>query len=250
MSVQAIAWVLEHSQTKGTARCVMISIANHLDPYGEGWAYVKTVLDEARCSRDSYHRACAEAEKLGELIRLLNDGGTHKTHGDKRPNQFQFPAMRVPQVAHPATEPVPQVAGGPVPQVAGAAGAATCPPIAVPLLAVNEAIPHLWDDVVVFEAFWMVYPAGRRVDKKRARAAWAKAVRDAADPEFTAKAIQDSAEAWARFWSVERTEAKFIPHPTTWLNGERWTVPVPVPAKKGNVRKVAPRDAWDDEVAF
>lgn len=93
MSVQAIAWVLEHSQSTNTARCVLIAIANHLGGDGTGWVYVDRVLREANCSLNSYHRAVAWAEDNGELERLPYEGGYDRTHVRHRPNRFRFPAI-------------------------------------------------------------------------------------------------------------------------------------------------------------
>lgn len=93
MSVQAIAWVLENSTLKGTSRCVMVSIANHLGPDGSGWVHVRRVCAEAACSVDSYRRAVREAEAAGELRRLPHEGGGPRMHDRHRPNLFVFPAL-------------------------------------------------------------------------------------------------------------------------------------------------------------
>lgn len=65
----------------------------------------------------------------------------------------------------------------------------------------------------MFEAFWESYP--RKVGKGSARSAFAKALKKAD--------VQDIAQGFKRFLaSVEGKEERFIPHATTWLNGERW----------------------------
>lgn len=61
-----------------------------------------------------------------------------------------------------------------------------------------------------FDAFWQVYP--RKVGKGQARPAWDKAVRKAA-PETIIAAV--TATRWP-------TDPRYIPHPATWLRGERW----------------------------
>lgn len=62
--------------------------------------------------------------------------------------------------------------------------------------------------------FWAAYP--RKVDKGHARSAWAKAVKRT-DPSLIVKAA-----AAYRDDPTRPHEAKYIPHPATWLNGERW----------------------------
>jgi len=64
-----------------------------------------------------------------------------------------------------------------------------------------------------FDAFWAAYP--RKVSKGSARTAWRSAVKKV-DPDVIVAAV----EAWAP--SQAGKEAKFIPHASTWLNGERW----------------------------
>lgn len=66
-----------------------------------------------------------------------------------------------------------------------------------------------------FAAFWSVYP--KRVDKGHALKAWTKAIKEAepADILRGAKVYADQIEASG--------ETRFIPHPSTWLNGTRWT---------------------------
>ena len=69
------------------------------------------------------------------------------------------------------------------------------------------------DIVVTFDDFWSLYP--RRVAKKDARHAWNKITPNQHSLIFTALF------EWARIWNA-RGEPEFIPHPATWLNGERW----------------------------
>lgn len=113
MSVQAIAWVLDHSTAKGTARCVLVSIANHVDPDGTGWVHVKRVLLEANCSLVSYRRAVQDAEEAGELVRQVHAGGSAKMHDAHRPNLFTFPGVAGVLVEREA-QPVRQQSDSPV----------------------------------------------------------------------------------------------------------------------------------------
>ena len=75
-------------------------------------------------------------------------------------------------------------------------------------------------DTALFDAFWVAYP--RKVSKKTAARAWAKLKVDA----NMFRRIMASLE------TVKKTEQwqniQFIPHPTTWLNGERWNDEVAV----------------------
>lgn len=69
-----------------------------------------------------------------------------------------------------------------------------------------------------FDAFWTLYP--RHVAKKDARRAW-----DRINPAEHAE-ILTALVSWRRVW-LKRGEMEYVPHPATWLNGERWTDELP-----------------------
>jgi hypothetical protein len=77
------------------------------------------------------------------------------------------------------------------------------------------AIPPGDTDPPEFTAFWDCYP--RRVAKGAARRAWRNAVKKA-DPVL----IVAGAREFRAAVEAEGREAQFVPHPSTWLNGERW----------------------------
>ena len=66
-----------------------------------------------------------------------------------------------------------------------------------------------------FNTWYLAYP--RRIGKGQARKAYAGA-RKKADPAD----LLDAAHAFANRCKTTGTDPKFIPHPSTWLNGERW----------------------------
>lgn len=86
-----------------------------------------------------------------------------------------------------------------------------------------------------FIRFWEAYP--RRIGKGQARKAWATAIKRGADPEAIV-------EAAGRFTAARgNQDPKFTPHPSTWLNGERWgDAPEPQPAHEPT--PVMPWDLW------
>ncbi len=76
-----------------------------------------------------------------------------------------------------------------------------------------------WREDPWFWLFWQQYP--RKIDKDRARRAWKKL----SPARAMANAILEGLRAWKKCdqWQEER----FIPHPTTWLNGRRWEATPP-----------------------
>lgn len=66
-----------------------------------------------------------------------------------------------------------------------------------------------------FEDFWSVYPPKRKRDKKKAKEAWNKAIKEGADPDAIIAAAQDYARS-------DEGNGEFCAGPVPWLNGGRW----------------------------
>lgn len=62
-----------------------------------------------------------------------------------------------------------------------------------------------------FEIFWSLYP--RKVGKRTAEAAFNAAVNRGNSPEAIVDGLRGQTFA---------ADPQFIPHPTTWLRGDRW----------------------------
>ena len=92
------------------------------------------------------------------------------------------------------------------------------------------------DDDPDFVEFWTVYP--RKVGKGQARKFWRAAV---IGRRVEPKVIIATAERFRDATRRERTETRFIPHPATWLNGERYDDGDATPA--GNGYSMSP---WDN----
>lgn len=91
------------------------------------------------------------------------------------------------------------------------------------------------DDDPDFTLFWDIWP--RKVGKGQARSAWRSAIKKA-DP----LTIIVAAEAYRDRVRDFGTEIKFVPHPSTWLNGERWGDQVPV--AEAQPQAIPPAVAW------
>lgn len=89
MSVESMGLVLNHSRAKGTAKLVLLGIANH-DGDGGSWPSVATLATYANTSERSVQAHLATLVQLGEIVIHYNEGGTHKTRSDRRPNRYQI----------------------------------------------------------------------------------------------------------------------------------------------------------------
>lgn len=80
MSIQAVAWVLEHSKSKGTARLVLIALANRVGREdGECWPSMRTVASDAGVASPSTVKDAVERlEALGEVI-ILEKGNARRS---------------------------------------------------------------------------------------------------------------------------------------------------------------------------
>lgn len=67
-----------------------------------------------------------------------------------------------------------------------------------------------------FDEFWRIYP--RKVGRGKAEAAWKKATKKA-EPATIIAALREQLPSLAM---QRKTDGDYRPHPTTWLNGERW----------------------------
>ncbi|WP_155830242.1 hypothetical protein [Glycomyces tenuis] len=66
-----------------------------------------------------------------------------------------------------------------------------------------------------FARWYERYP--RKVKPAAARTAWKSAVK-----KTDVATLFDALEAYIAYWERERTDTKFIPHPSSWLNAESW----------------------------
>ncbi len=74
-----------------------------------------------------------------------------------------------------------------------------------------EVVP---DWVQTFDAWWKLQP--RKIAKDKARKIWQRMTAD--ERTLALEVMPHHIE----HWRSSKTEAKFIPHPTTWLNQRRW----------------------------
>ena len=81
----------------------------------------------------------------------------------------------------------------------------------------------------MFDEFWSLYP--RKVNKAVARKSWQRLTE--AQQLMAAKAISVHCD----YWKEKETELEFIPHASTWLNGERFEDEIVIEPKKEKIDK-------------
>ena len=83
-----------------------------------------------------------------------------------------------------------------------------------------------------FDKFWQSYP--RKIAKPKARASFAKAMKKASIED-----IRAGLRRWKTYWE-QADDPEFTPHPTTWLNQERWNDEPPPMTRLKIERRHAP----------
>lgn len=87
MSVETLAAVLHHSRAKGTAKLVLVGIANH-DGDGGAWPSVATLAKYANVDVRNVQRSLDKLVSLGELAIHAQQGGDMSTPDHARPNRY------------------------------------------------------------------------------------------------------------------------------------------------------------------
>jgi hypothetical protein len=222
VSVEAISLVLNHSRSEGTARLVLIGIANH-DGDGGSWPAIATLARYANVSERSVQRALRTLVELAEVEIHRNDGGTHKTRNDQRPNRYVITVRRgdggvAPSDRDGVTPPAPRgdtaVADGvtplsPEPSYEPSREPST--PHSPPAQPVSSAQLTALEEE--FAGFWKLYP--RHVAKADALKAYRRARKDT-PVETIAAGLR------AQLPDLQSRTLDKVPHPTTWLNQRRW----------------------------
>lgn len=78
----------------------------------------------------------------------------------------------------------------------------------------NSIIEVLSQKEMWFESFWEIYP--KHQDKKKAKQKFLKLCTDEKKYQEIMQGLRNVLPVWAK------KDTKYIPMPTTWLNGERW----------------------------
>ncbi|GEA84408.1 hypothetical protein GCM10009774_16120 [Cellulomonas gelida] len=207
----------------GCAPALLLVLADIANDEGRGWPSVATLARRVNRDERNVQRALSVLVGAGAVAREERRG--RATAYTVTPGVGATPGAQVtPGVG---ATPTPGADVTPPPASASPAPGVDVTQNPLPTLTEPEGEPspaRASQDVAVpdaFDEFWAAYP--RRTDKKRARAAWAKARRS----HDATQLVQ-----WARAFAADPNlpESQFVPHPSTWLNGERWT-DLPLPAR-------------------
>jgi hypothetical protein len=202
MSNKILNAVFEHSKTRHSTRLLLLALADRADDSGRAWPSIADIMHRTGLSRGAIHGAMREAGEIGELSikhfagpRLCNVYLLHvPTRSNSEPVQTLNPVQNL-------SRPV---------QTLNTTRSDSEPKPHITHKNPKSTSKRNFDG---FDDFWNLYP--RKVGKADARKAWstAKHLPDLATLR-TAIEKQTASEQWRN--------PKYIPHPSTWIRGERW----------------------------
>lgn len=192
MSHKATHWAWSVKDISASEKLILLALADrHNADTGDCFPSLDRIAEDTCTSRDTARRATQSLEQKGLISRELVSDLHGRTLGYKY-RLHMGDSMVLPGGLHGATPEGGMVLPKPVKE--------TC----------KENINSRSAPLAGFDDFWKVYP--RKVAKGAAAKAWRSAVKKA-DVEVIVKAAEKY--RWP-------DDPKFIPHPATWLNSERW----------------------------
>jgi hypothetical protein len=186
-------------------------------------ASYEVIADEVGLSRDQVKRV------VGKLV----DGGflvAAKHHGSLQTMSYR------PVIIHRADSPYGSVPSGDIALVPGrnrpmtGADSPDAPLKDIEDVKDTPVVPKGTDVVdVAFDRVWELWPSNRRVTRKKSGASFRTAVKahgGLSRLDELVRVIGEHCAVWAGWPEADK---QFVPSMTTWLNQERWTMPLPQP---------------------
>jgi hypothetical protein len=88
VSIERVALVLHHSRAVGTAKVILVGIANHDGP-GGAWPSIALLANYANVTVRNAQKAVRQLEEMGELRVKAKAGGDERCPDHERPNLYE-----------------------------------------------------------------------------------------------------------------------------------------------------------------
>jgi len=204
MSIKIMSQVWENGPTDHGELLVLLALADFCDDRGQCWPSMAAIAEKARMTERGARGAIARLEVAGYVRRDVNRGRGLSNLYTVKPEPENRNAVPGKEKNRNETTLKPErddtKTGTAVPPE---------PSENHQEPSVDTHTAHRGD----FDAFWSIVP--RKVGKGAARKAYTKALA-LTDPDTLLRGMKRYAE------SVRSTEERYICHPATWLNQERW----------------------------
>ena len=201
MSIQIMNAVWRESKSKGRARLVLLSIADHQGELG-AWPSIETLANMVNSSPRSVQRDIQDLIELGELVVEFRSA---PTYGPYKANRYfvNLPGVTdgVSEVTKTASE-VTDLQS----EVTESASEVTAGGVLTLNRTLKETLTKQADES--FETFWNLYP--KKVAKADALKAWKQVLK-----KKTADEMIGLTKAYSESKLPDMT---YIPYPASWLN--------------------------------
>jgi hypothetical protein len=198
MSYKALSWALQQKGLKPITKIILISLADRHNPDYGCFPSIRKISDDTEVCVKSVYNHLLILEEKG----LIKRTGRIRDNGQQTSNEYLLIGVQ---------------------DVHGDYVNRTSPGVQdlhtnnlVNINHVNK--PNMFNDA------WAAYP--RKVGKGHAEKAWAKSIKKIDETELC-KLLSQYID------SLVGKDSKFIPHLSTWLNGERWHDDIEAPQQNG-----------------
>jgi hypothetical protein len=201
MSIQIMNAVWRESKSRGRARLVLLSIADHQGELG-AWPSIETLAKMVNSSPRSVQRDIQDLIELGELVVEFRSA---PTYGPYKANRYFVNLPGVTDGVSEVTKTASEVTDSES-EVTESASEVT----AVGVLTLNRTLKETLNKQAdeSFETFWNLYP--KKVAKADALKAWKQVLK-----KKTADEMIGLTKAYSESKLPDMT---YIPYPASWLN--------------------------------
>jgi hypothetical protein len=233
MSIEALSMVMNHSKAAGSAKLVLLGIANHLGPdaHEGAWPSQRRLADYANMSERGVQKCVDKLVALGELSVQVASGHSRSQY---KPNLYWVTVECSDDcdrsMGHRRVEPQYGQGRTPVPSGANPSTVRVEPQFVLTVIEPEvkpsenlnqEIVSHTGE---LFDKFWATYPNSN--DKPRARREFDKAIKRVGFEKILAGAV--------KYRDDPNRSAEYTKHPSTWLHNDSWDNPLlPAPVVKG-----------------
>ena len=203
MSNRALTWAFDQ-ELKSGPKFVLVALADWADDEGSCFPGIKTIAKRVGSVESAAKENLAKLKRAG----LVVEERRTRPNGARTSNRYWL-QMRGRANLEPESENLEPESGG-----------ESEPPVVNHQKRTPSTPPTPPSDG--FDEAWDAWP--RKVGKKAAGKAWPIAVRSRGSRDDLIADVARFGAAYARY---PKSRHEFIPHLSSWLNGERWTDPIP-----------------------
>jgi DNA-binding transcriptional ArsR family regulator len=201
MSMKAVVWALHQPNLTPAQKIVLLMLSDRHNPDLGCFPSVGRMASDCNMSRSSVFTHLAALEAAGLIVRVGRCRGDGKQTSNQYELQFGSGVQNLDGVG-------PKAGRGSVQN----------------LDTKNHVINNHVNESILFDDAWTAYP--RKIGKGNAKKAWLSAIKKTDEASLCA-ALNAYIE------SIAGNDSKYIPHLSTWLNGERWGDDIEIKSPQG-----------------